>query len=844
MDTTSAVRRDSAARPLSASRDAALDEVPFPRYLIALVQDESEMLLQPAYDLFAFLDDDSHQRWDVELYTERTFEAMLRADTQFDCIVLGLNAAYRSKVIRDALAGRLPRTGLCLLHQFGEQSMSFMVGDVGVGVSRLEHAPVRRVVTAEKLPVKDEILLNWPTEIGLERDPAPAPAASGRDGAEAEEPVQRLVGGEAFRGLVPGPASRWRTVLEIDDGGRRVPVLLRTPSDRSGSPVVVCSVLLRPREKPHISLLGNILSYCVGGRPEALVAGDARTADDARLVHRKLRMQGVKAVATRVTSDAPVDFECWPYRGIRDVVLPATLDPTAKAGWPDDADDDPTHAREWLQGGGRISRLEPTARLTVTHRESDAHWVTRDWASWFLAEPAAVWHGGVAHGVPHDGSLIATRAVLRFLAAVHGDQGPGGRRQPGLLAAESVRGSLARDGAAIDPGRFGLRRIEVYLEPIEALLRKYVDESSPALHSRDRRYGTPTRHIHYSVSTTCALLDVNALMGGPLDGRTTAPFKAWLERQSRDAALDDRLEIARCLGDGDLLEETLGLVSSRVASTRPLTASLETKLREAIVACDVAVKDVPEMDPGAAADSRDRRRERETVVERALRTSPLLCANYLVALGDLRVHWELEADAHEASFATPDPRAVDRAVIGIGRHGALDSTGGADDGPHEMRSTKSLALLAYFGRHPVPTHVIRRPGAGAGQLPPDLMASVLKESERLRRENAIVVAQARTIELARHALGGLTLAASLLVVALAWVVTGDGLELPVIGTLGNLVLLALLFGGGMVLLGRRELSPRWGPQLVLLFADGFDGLKARVKRNLPGQDTTPPSEAT
>ena len=35
--------------------DAALEEVPFPRYQIALVQDESEMILQPAYDLYPFI---------------------------------------------------------------------------------------------------------------------------------------------------------------------------------------------------------------------------------------------------------------------------------------------------------------------------------------------------------------------------------------------------------------------------------------------------------------------------------------------------------------------------------------------------------------------------------------------------------------------------------------------------------------------------------------------------------------------------------------------------------------------------------------------------------------------
>src|SRR5204863_85707 len=42
----------------STQAEEALEEVPFPRYQIALVQDESEMLLQPQYDLFAALSDE------------------------------------------------------------------------------------------------------------------------------------------------------------------------------------------------------------------------------------------------------------------------------------------------------------------------------------------------------------------------------------------------------------------------------------------------------------------------------------------------------------------------------------------------------------------------------------------------------------------------------------------------------------------------------------------------------------------------------------------------------------------------------------------------------------------
>jgi hypothetical protein len=830
MESTSAADPGASERQLSAQGGGEAEEVPFPRYLIALVQDESEMLLQPAYDLFAFLDDQADQRWEVELYTERTFEALLRADTQFDCIVIGLNAAYKSKLVRDALSARLPSTGLCVLHQFQQGSIPFLVDDLGLEVTTFKQ-PAAPVLTAEKLPVADEILLNWPATIDLAPDVESDTEPGGEgDATGGDEPVQRLIGGEAFTGLVRGATSSWRTVLEVNAAGRRLPVLVRTPSDRAEPPVVVCSVLLRPRERGHMGLLNNIVSYCVAGRPEVLVAGDSATSAESQLVHRKLRMQGIKAVSTQIRNGSPLDFEHWPYRGISDVVLPEDLDPTAKADWPRS---DPAHARSWLQGGGRISRLGPRERLTVTHRESDAHWVTRNWASWFLSEPAAVWHGGVAHGRPHEGSLISTRAVLRFLAAIHGG-GNERRRQPGLIAADEVRDSLRQHGGAIDPRRFGLDPPEYHLEPVTRMLRKYVDDSSPVAGTRKRRFGPPARHIHYSVSTTCALLDVNALMAGePLDAGTVEPFERWLKScQFPNAALDDKLEIARCLGDDVLLKSALQSLSRQLESpTRPLTAALVTKLREAIVACDLKAEAVPTTSPDQA-----------TVVERALRTSPLLCANYLVALGDLRAHWGPGAE-HEASLATPDPRVVDRAVIGIGRHGSLDTADDRDaadtEAPYEMRSTKALALLAFFGRHAVPTHVIRPEGTG---LPPDLVASVLQESEQLRRENAIVVAQTKTLDRARHLLAGLVLAVVAMVIALLWMAFGDELDIPLYGKLGLVALFVLLYPGATVLLRRWDLAARWGRGLARIVAGGVSGLKDRVKRGLEEGDV-PPSGA-
>ena len=799
MRTTSSVR--GAGRLGSPhTEEAALAELPFPRYQIALVQDESEMLLQPAYDLFAFLGDDAQQWLDVELYTERTFEALLHADRQFDCIVIGLNAAWKSKLVRDALSARLPQTGLCVLHQREPGALPFLVEDVGVDVVEFAE-PIDRVVVAEKLNSADEILLNWPEPIALE--PLPGSGSGGRPA--------RLADAEVFCGLERASTSRWRTVLEVHDAQRRVPVLLRTRSGRE-PPVVVCTVLLQPRHAGHAVLLRNILMWCVSGRPEALVVGDAGSAGQARLVHRKLRMQGTKAVATRVDDASDLDFTLWPFRGIGDIVIPVEIDPTAAEGWPER---DPANVREWLRGGGRILRLGPGEQVTVTHGESDAHWVTRRWAAWFLSKPEAVWHGGDAHGRPYRGSLIGTRAVLRFLAALHDGAKRDRPSQPGSVAMRHVFETLEAEGSNVEPERFALRPPTAYLTPVAALLRSRHSESSE-----------PLQHVDYSVSTTCAVLDIDALTGGEaLSRATVAGLTAWLHEQFEVAGLEERLEITRCLADEELFARALPALEERLASRQPLTAALETKLREAVVACGVEQDAVAWPSAG-----------HPTVVERGLRMSPLLSANYLVALGDLEVRWQpLPGQRH--GLALPDPRMVDRAVIGIGRHDTLLAEEAPEERlPHEILSTTALALFAYFGRHTVPTHVIR---PETELLPPQLIASVLTEAEQLREENAAVVRQAKTIDHASKLLGVVALAA---IVAVAWFASwlAGELSFPILAQVGGVagvVLLAL--PASAVLLDRLGLCPPWLKRLVPLVDEGVPGLRRRLRERLARGDAPP-----
>ena len=792
----------SAQRSASQPVDAALQELPFPRYEIALVQDESEMILQPAYDLFPFLGDDTDQRWDVELYTERTFESLLAADEQFDCIVIGLNAASKSKIVRDALSARLPHTGLCVLHQRRVGDVPFLVGDVGLDINEFRE-PVVPVMVAEKLEAKDEILLNYPKTIPLKPEPN-----------DAHEAAMRLVGAEAFCGLTPSPTSEWRTVLEVRHQGRRVPVLLRTRSGRDGPPIVVCTVLVQPREETHRLLLGNILAWCVSGRPEALVVGDASSADDTRLVHRKLRMQGTRAVAERVSRKEDLDFSKWPFRGIADIVLSAAVDPTAADNWPAS---DPAHLRTWLRNGGRIIRLGPGEQLTMTHGESDAHWVTRRWALWFLSEPAARWHGGSIEGQSYDGSVIGSRAVLRFLAALHDRGEPSGPPQPGAVAVGRVFEQLAAEGSSIDPERFGLQRPENFLRPVERLLRV-----------RHPRSAERIQHVDYSVSATCAYLDINSLLNGEaLDAWTIKAFRRWLHRQIKEVALEERLEIARCLADGALLDDALGNFRRRFPVRRPLTAALETKLREAVVACDAPPDAVPWPDPGYPS-----------VIERGLRMSPLLSADYLVALGDLEVRWRRFAGKWHG-LTSPDPRMVDRAVIGIGRHGTLLPEETADGRlPHEMLSTTALALFAYFGRNTIPTHVIR---AESQAIPPQLISSVLSEAERLRQENAEVHMQARTIAIASNVIGALALVPIAAFAVLVWWIGQKEAVgfLPLVGLV--IAGLGFAFLGASAMLDRLHLCPPWLQWLTRRVDEGISGIKNRWRTHVADRSLPPDS---
>ena len=762
--------------------------VPFPRYAIGLLQSESEMLQTPQYDLSAFLAAET-ELWTVELFTERTVHALLDATNRFDCIVVGYNASHKSREIREALEAWTPDVGMCVLHQLEPAALAFLAGALGLRARRLATPAGPPSVASGRKP-DDEILLNWRERVGLTD--------------EARELHDSL----AYVCVTPTDGT-WRTVLEVQTPNARLPVLVRTRTGRA-PPLAVSTALLAPRRASHAHLLRNLMLWCASGRPSVVVV-DTGGEPDAAVVQRKLRMQGTRAIVEQVSAPERLDLRAWPFWGVGDVVLPQSWDGRLQTAA---SNDDRHNLTPWLRRGGRIVVLGPGDGLTIRHGESDAHWVAKRWATWFNGISPAVWHGG-RPGMA--GSLVATRSILRMLSVLH--RVAPDVRLPGQTAVSAVLDDLAKKGIAIDPESLGLPSPSEFNGEVSALLRRRIGRAD---------------NIDQTASATITALDIDALLGHEAlrDGvRARLTDRLLADRET--FAIEDRLELARCLRRGELLVETIESARTDPRLEAPMSATLVTALRSAVVACGVG----PDVIAGFPINLGHQ------VVERELPMRPMLGANYILGVLDLQTAWPQDDEAEPGgeldepgrSLRDPPEERLDTAMITLGRYGPL-ARGQAGSAPAvpELASTEALALIAYFAKEAVPTHVLRREEAIAAPL----VDAVLEESANLRRENEERVRHERVLRWAAPALYLLGFLLLLEVVAVLWWQVLTLLPIGLQLTFGGLVLtvLTLALIAALVRLGLRL---RGVERAATMLGDGWGGVRKALVASI-GRSAPPP----
>lgn len=164
-----------------------------------------------------------------------------------------------------------------------------------------------------------------------------------------------------------------------------------------------------------------------------------------------------------------------------------------------------------------------------------------------------------------------------------------------------------------------------------------------------------------------------------------------------------------------------GGARSRRGATRikdPDSGDPRHEAGDAVVAAKLRPEDDPPVDGDAPVEGQPRvlrsLAQAPRSVDVDVAENPLLAANYLIAWTAIQKEW----GADPYPLAHDDQASIDRVIISIGKHGVL--VNGQIEGfeqPHEQISAEAIALLGYFKRHPVGTHVL--PGAGA--TPPALI---------------------------------------------------------------------------------------------------------------------------
>jgi hypothetical protein len=333
----------------------------------------------PALDVTGMLGDPD--RWHYRLFTEHTFDALVHAQREFDCVVLGCNVIYRNKGLAEVINARQLQIGVVLLHQLEIPGSSTLriTEDLAVSSIRLS-TPRTDADVADRRDPWLEILLNWPEPVNV-----------------------KALRATAFCELQPEHDSPWRSVLKVDGSSL---VLIRSSLPRS-PPVVCCSLLLEPGRPEHYKLLRNLIVFASAGPPKTVVLPGQDTPWRTTLV-QKLRARRVNALELTTTSG--LDFERWPLRAAWDVVSFGTHGPIANED-------------RWLARGGRLGVVDPsTGELSVRYRASDLQWVARRWSSWLQGEADEHWRH----------SVLAARAYLRTLSALETTLGEAELRRVGL----------------------------------------------------------------------------------------------------------------------------------------------------------------------------------------------------------------------------------------------------------------------------------------------------------------------------------------------------------------------------------------------------------------------------
>jgi hypothetical protein len=341
-----------------------------PAYRIAVLQNESEALRNPARELATSLDEIGE--WRAELFSERTADAFLRYQRDFDCVVISYNAAFRTPLVH-LLAGSELEIGVLVLHQFDVEAPIRLPRDLAYVPAKL-HTPTLHARGAEGRDLRREAVLNWPNNV-----------------LDKAQPLEAV----AECRINPVDDSPWRPLLEVGQAPGWM-VLARAPANNP-VPVAVCSLLLDVRRDVHRLLAENLLTYCAAGMPQAAIVSTDRPAS-GRLV-RKLRLRGVHAVD--VDGGRELDFGSWPLRGVTDVVLDKT---EARTTLPHDGPVD-----DWRTRGGRLVRIEDEG-VSIVVSERDARWVARRWGEWLQARPKAIERT--------EQSLVAAQAYLRALVRI------------------------------------------------------------------------------------------------------------------------------------------------------------------------------------------------------------------------------------------------------------------------------------------------------------------------------------------------------------------------------------------------------------------------------------------